>query len=130
VLHHVSAGVIWDKIVAHTMSGKFPSCKARALITWAGFINPDMNIEAIVKSRVDRGKSRAIIDKGKPSRVTVGKNIYRFAMFFFGYVFYYLKAVKSYSLAKIRVFIGNGLCFKPRGFPFLGQSPCMAQKYR
>jgi len=40
-----------------------------------GFIHPHMYLDSLIKSRVHRGKSRAIIHKGKPSGIAMSQDI-------------------------------------------------------
>jgi len=67
--------------MVYTTIGKFISCQAGALISWTRFIDPDMNRNTFFLSGKNRSQRRTIVNTGKPSGITMSKNIYRFSFF-------------------------------------------------
>ena len=73
------AGVVDDDRVGHAGLSQFPGRQIGALVAWAGFVDPHMDVHTGFKRLIDRGGRRAPAQAGQPAGVAMGQHIQRAA---------------------------------------------------
>jgi hypothetical protein len=72
-LHQMSRGVVRDDLMGNPLLGQFPGCEGRPLRARPRFTTVHMKLLSLLLRRVHRSGSRADIDKGQPSGVTMSQ---------------------------------------------------------
>ena len=75
VLHQVPTNVINDHRMRDTVLAKLPRCQTGALVTRAGFVNPDVDRDSGVVRLVYRCQCRAPVHSRQPTGITVGQDV-------------------------------------------------------
>jgi hypothetical protein len=72
----MTAGVVRDDGVRHTLLLEFPRGEPCPLIARAGLIHPNMHRDALILRRIDRRGGAAVIHKGEPSGIAMRQDIH------------------------------------------------------
>jgi len=75
MLHEMAAGVIDDNRVWDSLLSEFPGSQAGTLVSRSGLVDPDVNINSLLESRIDRRGCGTIVDKGEPTGIAMGENV-------------------------------------------------------
>ena len=81
MLHQMAAGIVGDDGVLDAVFTQLPGCQPGSLIKRSGFIDPDVDINAVIKGGIDGCGSRAVFNAGQPSGIAVREHIDGLATF-------------------------------------------------
>src|SRR5882672_10467293 len=69
------AGIVGNDRMRDAVLPQFPGGEAGALVARPGFVDPDMEGDALVMGAVDRRERRAPIDRRQPAGIAMGKDL-------------------------------------------------------
>ena len=104
----MTTGIVGDDGVLNPVFTQFPGCQPGPLVERAGFIHPDMDIEAVVKSCIDRCCGGAVFDAGQPSGIAVGQYINSFTFLVLTDLLNQRQTVFTDFFAVVYFLFGNG----------------------
>jgi hypothetical protein len=82
MLHEMSARIVHNHRMWHTMLPQFPRRKTRPLIPRPRLIHPNMHRNSPVMRRINRRRRRPNIHSRQPPRVAMGQDVYSTIAFF------------------------------------------------
>src|SRR5450631_2653775 len=71
----MSAGIVDDNCVGHTVLAEFPSSQGCSLIAWASLIDPDMHRDAAVVGLINGCSGGSPVDRCQPPGIAMCKDI-------------------------------------------------------
>src|SRR5215470_16014701 len=104
----MATGIVRDDSMWNAVMGELPGGQRSPLVARTGLVDPDMDADAAVVSRIDRRRRRTKINRRKPAGVAVGQHVDALARPLAGlYFFDQGKAVLTDALVDRDVFLGD-----------------------